>query len=207
MSRNALKRSLTVGALVLAVLAVLTVPAAVAGATLHAGLPADPAGVTVAEATTPPDAAAQAAPVVEPAAPAEPAAAAPSSPQRTSGGASSAARERTMARVLASSQETRKPAAKKASVKHATAPSEGEQARSILRSLIAEHPILEGTIVRIGHTPGTYQAVAYYTEGEIVISPSHTASLSRILNHEIWHVIDWRDNHHIDWGESVPPRR
>jgi hypothetical protein len=21
----------------------------------------------------------------------------------------------------------------------------------------------------------------------------------------VWHVIDWRDNGRIDWGESVPP--
>jgi hypothetical protein len=31
-------------------------------------------------------------------------------------------------------------------------------------------------------------------------------SISRILAHEIWHVIDWRDNGHIDWKESVPPK-
>ena len=51
-----------------------------------------------------------------------------------------------------------------------------------------------------------YQAIAYYTSGRIVISRSHKASLSRIINHEIWHIIDYRDNGKIDWGEHVPPR-
>ena len=49
------------------------------------------------------------------------------------------------------------------------------------------------------------QAIAYYKSGRIVISPSHTASLSRILNHEVWHIIDYRDNGVIDWGENIPP--
>jgi hypothetical protein len=26
------------------------------------------------------------------------------------------------------------------------------------------------------------------------------------MAHEIWHIIDWRDNGRIDWGENVPPR-
>jgi len=58
--------------------------------------------------------------------------------------------------------------------------------------------------VTMGNASG-YQAVAYYTSGRIVISPKHTASLQRILSHEIWHIIDWRDNGRIDWRESVPP--
>jgi len=65
------------------------------------------------------------------------------------------------------------------------------EARSILSGLVAQHPILSGTTVSFGR---------------IIISPSHTASLSRILNHEVWHIIDWRDNGSIDWGENVPPR-
>lgn len=80
------------------------------------------------------------------------------------------------------------------------------QARSILASLIAQHPILAGTTVNIGSTPGGYQAVAYFKSGRIMISPSHRASLRTILRHEIWHVIDWRDNKHIDWGENIPPK-
>lgn len=80
------------------------------------------------------------------------------------------------------------------------------RAQSILAGYIAKYPILAGTTVTIGQTPGGHQAVAYYTVGKIVISPTHTASLERILAHEIWHVIDWRDNGRIDWGESVPPK-
>ncbi len=83
--------------------------------------------------------------------------------------------------------------------------SELSQARAILAGLIARHPILRGTTVTIGTTPGGYQAVSYYKSGRIVVNPNHTASLSRILNHEIWHIIDWRDNGRIDWGENVPP--
>jgi len=83
--------------------------------------------------------------------------------------------------------------------------SELAQAKAILARHIAEHPILAGTTVSIGTTPGGYQAVAYYQSGRIVISSSHTASLERILGHEIWHIIDWRDNGQIDWGENVPP--
>ena len=55
-----------------------------------------------------------------------------------------------------------------------------------------------------GDTPGSYQAVCYYKSGRILISPTHTASLDKIIRHEAWHIIDWRDNGVIDWGESVP---
>ena len=79
------------------------------------------------------------------------------------------------------------------------------QAQSILAGLIARYPILAGTTVSIGDARG-YQAIAYYKSGRIVISSSHTRSLSTILNHEVWHVIDWRDNGSIDWGENVPPK-
>ncbi|PKQ36916.1 MAG: hypothetical protein CVT59_10540 [Actinobacteria bacterium HGW-Actinobacteria-1] len=78
------------------------------------------------------------------------------------------------------------------------------EAKSILAGLIAKYPILKGTTVSIGTTPGGYQAVAYYQSGRIIVSSSHTASLSRILTHEVWHIIDWRDNGRIDWGENVP---
>ncbi len=79
------------------------------------------------------------------------------------------------------------------------------QAQSILAGYIAQYPILAGTSVSIGDANG-YQAVAYYKSGRIVISPTHTASLSRIIGHEIWHIIDYRDNGVIDWGENVPPK-
>lgn len=79
------------------------------------------------------------------------------------------------------------------------------EARRILAGLIAKYPILKGATVSFGDTKG-YQAICYYKSGRIVINPNHTASLSRILNHEVWHIIDWRDNGRIDWGENVPPR-
>ncbi|TLM72301.1 MAG: hypothetical protein FDZ70_08485 [Actinobacteria bacterium] len=88
----------------------------------------------------------------------------------------------------------------------ASASSELTKARAILAGLIAKHPILKGTTVTFGDARG-YQAIAYYKSGRIVISATHTATLERILNHEIWHVIDWRDNGRIDWGENVPPRQ
>lgn len=82
--------------------------------------------------------------------------------------------------------------------------SELSRARAILRSLIAAHPILAGSTVSIGRTPGGYQAVCYYKSGRILVSPTHTAPLRTIMNHEVWHIIDWRDNGRIDWGEAVP---
>lgn len=85
-----------------------------------------------------------------------------------------------------------------------TASSSGD-AQSILNGLIARYPILAGTTVEYGDAKGS-QAIAYYKSGRIVISPDHTASLTRILNHEVWHIIDWRDNGVIDWGENVPPQ-
>ncbi len=78
------------------------------------------------------------------------------------------------------------------------------EAKSILAGLIAKYPILKGTTVSIGTTPNGYQAVAYYKSGRIVVSSTHTASLTKILTHEVWHIIDWRDNGRIDWGENVP---
>lgn len=97
-----------------------------------------------------------------------------------------------------------KPAKKKAVAKVSSG-SQLAQAKSILASLKAKYPrYLGGVSVSIGNASG-YQAVAYYTSGRIVISPKHTASLQRILSHEIWHIIDWRDNGRIDWRESVPP--
>jgi putative cell wall-binding protein len=68
---------------------------------------------------------------------------------------------------------------------------------------IKKCPILTGTIADYGDAKG-YQAITYYMSGKIVISPSHTADLTRIVNHEIYHVVDWRDNGKIDWGENIP---
>jgi len=114
-----------------------------------------------------------------------------------------AARTTTVVRVAstatASSSRTKTPASK------ATATTSGGSAQSILNSYIARYPILRGTTVSYGDAQG-HQAICYYKSGRIVISASHTASLQRIIGHEIWHVIDYRDNGRIDWGENVPPK-
>ena len=75
--------------------------------------------------------------------------------------------------------------------------------RNALAEQIERHPILAGTSITYGDAQG-YQAISYYTEGKIVVSQDHQASVSRIVEHEVWHVIDWRDNNRIDWGENVP---
>lgn len=79
-------------------------------------------------------------------------------------------------------------------------------AQAILNQKTAEYPILKGTTVEFGDARG-YQAIAYYSSGRIVISRTHTASLERIIGHEIWHIIDYRDNGRIDWGENLPPKQ
>lgn len=85
-----------------------------------------------------------------------------------------------------------------------TAPSsESAQAQAILAGYVAKYPILQGATVSFGDAKG-YQAICYYRSGRIVISPTHTASLERIIRHEIGHIIDWRDNGVIDWGENIP---
>lgn len=82
---------------------------------------------------------------------------------------------------------------------------EKSRADEILGDLKREYRDLDGVTVRMGATPKDEQAVAYYTISEIVISPSHTATLKEILAHEVWHVIDYRDNGRLDWGENLPP--
>jgi len=76
-------------------------------------------------------------------------------------------------------------------------------ARSILARYIAKYPILSGSTVTFGDAKG-YQAICYYQSGRIVISPTHTSSLERIIAHEVGHILDWRDNGVIDWGENIP---
>ncbi|MDO8915939.1 MAG: hypothetical protein Q7W16_07655 [Coriobacteriia bacterium] len=106
------------------------------------------------------------------------------------------------AAYTAARTSAKKPAAKTAKI---SGGSELTQAQSILASLRSRYPrYLSGATVSIGSAKG-YQAISYYTSGRIVISPTHRASLERILAHEIWHIIDWRDNGRIDWGERVPP--
>jgi hypothetical protein len=79
------------------------------------------------------------------------------------------------------------------------------EARRLLDAQIEAHPILEGTTIEFGKVGG-YQAISMYEEGRIIVNPDHRARLERIVAHEVWHVIDWRDNHRMDWGENIPPR-
>jgi len=108
----------------------------------------------------------------------------------------------------AAAYTAKKPASRKAAAKKpARRPTgnEASRAKAILASLKAKYPrYLSGVTVSIGSARG-YQAISYYTTGQIVISPTHRASLERILGHEIWHIIDWRDNGRINWGERIPP--
>ncbi len=78
-------------------------------------------------------------------------------------------------------------------------------ASETLAELQAAYTHLDGVTVSIGTTPAGEEAVAYYEDGEIVVSAKHTVGIEKILAHEIWHVIDWRDNGRMDWGEDLPP--
>jgi hypothetical protein len=80
-----------------------------------------------------------------------------------------------------------------------------QQAKVELAKLQHTYRYLDGITLRIDPTPGDAQAVAYYTDNEIVINPGHVASIEKILAHEVWHIIDWRDNGRLDWGEDLPP--
>ncbi len=79
------------------------------------------------------------------------------------------------------------------------------RASEVLDALRADYRDLDGVTVVMGETPKGEEAVSYYTVGEIVIDRDHTVSIEKILAHEIWHVIDWRDNGRLDWGENLPP--
>lgn len=81
-----------------------------------------------------------------------------------------------------------------------------QRARAILAGYVSRYPILKGATVSIGATPGGHQAVCFYQSGRIVINPNHRASLQSLIFHEIGHIIDWRDNGRIDWGESLSGR-
>jgi hypothetical protein len=80
------------------------------------------------------------------------------------------------------------------------------RAQEILAELQSTHDYLQDVSVTLGPTPQDFQAISYYRDGEIVIDPAHVASLEDILAHEIWHIIDWRDNGKLDWGEQLPPK-
>lgn len=78
-------------------------------------------------------------------------------------------------------------------------------AQKTLQNLKGAWRYLDGATVEIGQTPPGKQAVAYYQQGRIVISPEHTGSINTILAHEMWHVIDYAQDRSLDWGEDVPP--
>ncbi|MFA5867020.1 MAG: hypothetical protein WC891_03530 [Actinomycetota bacterium] len=69
---------------------------------------------------------------------------------------------------------------------------EGE-AWAILSDLIAQYPILQGASVAFGDAQG-YEAISYYKSGYIVISPTHTYSLSTLIYHEAMHIINYRQS-------------
>jgi hypothetical protein len=79
-------------------------------------------------------------------------------------------------------------------------------AQSVLAGLEATYRYTDGVTVRFGTITGGYDAISYVTKGEILINSKHTMNLQFLVTHEIWHIIDWRDNGRMDWGESVPPR-
>jgi len=82
---------------------------------------------------------------------------------------------------------------------------DARRAKAALARLSANYRYLEDVTVTIGDTPNGEEAVAYYSEGRIVIDRAHSVGVDAILAHEVWHVIDWRDNGRMDWGEKLPP--
>jgi hypothetical protein len=74
-----------------------------------------------------------------------------------------------------------------------------------LDRLADRYRYLDDVSVVLGTTPNGEEAVSYYKQGVIMLSTKRTVSIDRLLAHEIWHVIDWRDNGRLDWGEDLPP--
>jgi hypothetical protein len=82
---------------------------------------------------------------------------------------------------------------------------DGRLANRVFADLASRYRYLDHVTVVMGDTPRGEQAVAYYTESRIVISRRHYVKIDKILQHEMWHIVDWRDNGRIDWHEDVPP--
>jgi|GEM_PF-3227624 len=78
-------------------------------------------------------------------------------------------------------------------------------ANEVLDRLRLKYRYLDGVTVRMAPTPKGEEAVAYYTLDQIIISPTHSVTIEKILAHEVWHIIDWHDNGRFDWGENLPP--
>jgi len=91
------------------------------------------------------------------------------------------------------------------SVAESGAPNDAYLAKLAYERLSTKYRLLGDVTVTIGDTPNGEQAVAYYTESQIVVSRTHTVDIDVILAHEVWHIIDWRDNGRLDWGEDLPP--
>lgn len=89
----------------------------------------------------------------------------------------------------------------------ATRPVAQDEARAqrIFGQLAEKYRLLDDVTITMGVTPNDEEAVAYYTDGQIVINRAHSVSVDEILAHEVWHIIDWRDNGCIDWAEDLPP--
>lgn len=80
-----------------------------------------------------------------------------------------------------------------------------EAARQLARQ-IRRFPQLKGVRIEWSHQTYGHQAVTFYQSGVIRINPDRRAPLWKIVRHETGHVVDWRNNHHIDWGENIPAR-
>lgn len=78
--------------------------------------------------------------------------------------------------------------------------SEQDEANAILASIIAQYPILAGSVVYIRETPNGWEGCAYYKSGVILVSPYHTYPLSEIIWHEAMHILDYREDGKIDNG-------
>lgn len=78
---------------------------------------------------------------------------------------------------------------------------EQKRAEQILNAFILKYPILKGVKIYVKDCPNNWQGCAYYTKGIILIDPDHTAPLERIIEHEIKHIIDWREDYDIDYND------
>jgi putative cell wall-binding protein len=81
-------------------------------------------------------------------------------------------------------------------------------AQNKVDAYIARCPILAGSVVSYGSledTQGNGQAIVYFKSGRIIVYEKHTQTIDKILEHEIYHIYDWRDNGVMNWGEKLPP--
>jgi hypothetical protein len=79
--------------------------------------------------------------------------------------------------------------------------SKQDEANAILAGLIAQYPLLQGSVVYIQETPNGWEGAAYYKSGVILVNPNHTYSLYEIIYHEAMHILDWREDGKIDYND------